>query len=113
MYKEFLRNQNRLPYGHISNLLRELKPQEDWLTRNIINKAFMNYKGEMKQKLEERTQQPSNMSGHVVGGSSLGRVSPSMLSELSNVSSALGSKKVGRPVGTTDAFKEMKKKTIN
>ena len=72
MYREFLRNKKRLPYGHITNLLRELKPQEDWLTHNIINKVFMSYKGDMKQKLEDKTQQPSNVHGQVVGGSSLG-----------------------------------------
>ena len=109
MYREFLRNKKRLPYGHITNLLRELKPQEDWLTRNIINKAFMSYKREMKQKLEDNTQQPSNMHGQVVGGSSLGRVSPSLLSELSNVSSTL-SKKPGRPLGSTEASKDSKRK---
>ena len=61
IYIEFLRDQKRLQYDYITNLLRELKPQEDWLTRIIINKGFMNYKGKMKQKLKDKTQQPSNM----------------------------------------------------
>ena len=111
MYKEFLHNKNRLPYGHVSNLLKELKPQETWLTRNIINKSFMNYREEMKQKLPVNTQQPSDMHSYVVGGSNIGRISPLMLSDLSNVSSLVSSQKVGRPLGSTEAFKELAKKT--
>ena len=112
MYKEFLHNKNRLPYGHVSNLLKELKPQETWLTRNIINKSFMNYREEMKQKLQVKTQQPSDMHSYVVGGSNIGRISPSMLSDLSNVSSSVSSQKVGRPLGSTEAFKELEKKNL-
>ena len=44
MYKEYMNNNKRLPYGHVTNLLNELKPIEEWLTRNIIKKAFMKYK---------------------------------------------------------------------
>ena len=67
MYKEFHGNKKRLPYVHTSNLLRELKLQETWLTRNIVNKSFINYREEMKQKLQVQTQQPSDMRGCVVG----------------------------------------------
>ncbi len=45
MYKEFVQDNNRLPYGHVTYLLHELKPKETWVTRNIINKAFMKYRG--------------------------------------------------------------------
>ena len=44
IYKECTNNNKRLPYGHVTNLLNELKPIEEWLTRNIIKKAFMKYK---------------------------------------------------------------------
>ena len=43
IYKEFVRHNNRLPHGHVTHLLHELKPKETWLTRNIINKAFIKY----------------------------------------------------------------------
>ena len=32
MYKEFVHNNNRLPYGHVTHLLHELKPKETWMT---------------------------------------------------------------------------------
>ena len=92
MYKEYINNNKRLPYDHVTNLLNELKPTEEWLTWNIINKAFMKYKASMKQRLKEKTQQPSCLSGIVIGGSKLGRISPSMISEISNVSSTYSSK---------------------
>ena len=43
IYKEFLRNNHRLPYGYVTKLLHDLKPKESWITKNMINKAFMNY----------------------------------------------------------------------
>lgn len=54
MYKEYLKNGNRLPYGHVTNLLDELKQREDWVTRSIINKAFIKYKAEMKKDLRRK-----------------------------------------------------------
>ena len=44
MYREYIHNNNRLPYGHITQLLKALKPREEWLNRNIINKAFMKFR---------------------------------------------------------------------
>ena len=32
IYKEYINNYKGLPYGHIANLLNELKPTEEWLT---------------------------------------------------------------------------------
>ena len=46
MYKEYLNKNRRLPYGHVTKLLNESKLTEEWLSRNIINKAFMNYKAD-------------------------------------------------------------------
>ena len=111
MYKEYINNNNRLPYGHVTNLLNELKPTEEWLTRNIINKSFMKYKAAVKQRLEEKTRQPSRLRGTVIGGSKLGRSSPSMMSEISNVSSTFSSK-IGRPLGSTEAFKEKRRQDL-
>ena len=108
MYQEYLKNDNQLPYGHVTNLLDELKPREDWVTRSIINKVFIKYKAEMKKRLEGKTQQPSILQGTIVGGSSLGWTSPSMLSELSNVSYTRSSN-IGRPLGSTQVVKETKR----
>ena len=44
MIESYKHNNNRLPYGHVENLLKALKPKESWMTRNIINKAFMKYR---------------------------------------------------------------------
>ena len=66
----------------------------------------------MKDKLQVNTQQPSDMCGCVIGGSTLGQISPSMLSELSNVSSTARSQKVGRPLGSIEAFKDFTKKNL-
>ena len=44
MYKLYKKNGDRLPYGHITLILDRLKPTEPWLTRNVINKAFINHR---------------------------------------------------------------------
>ena len=44
MIESYKQNNNRLPYGQVENLLKELKIKEPWMTRNIINKAFMKYR---------------------------------------------------------------------
>ena len=111
MYQEYLENDNQLPYGHVTNLLDELKPREDWVTRSIINKAFIKYKAEMKKRLEGKTQQLSILQGFIVGESSLGQTSPSMLSELSNVSSTRSSN-IGRSLGSTQVAKETKRQQV-
>ena len=111
MYQGYLKNDNRLSYGHIINLLDELKPREDWVTRSIINKAFIKYKAEMKKRLEGKTQQLSILQGFIVGESSLGQTSPSMLSELSNVSSTRSSN-IGRSLGSTQVAKETKRQQV-
>ena len=47
MYKAYQSNGDRLPYRHLSKLLEEVKPDNKWLTRNMLNKAFMRYKSKM------------------------------------------------------------------
>ena len=105
MYKEFVHNNHRLPYGHVSHLLRELKPKETWVTRNIINKAFIKYRADHKvltivNEHKTTTEVPDSIN-----------IEPnsSMISDLSNVSSC---KKVGRPSGSTCANKETKRKRL-
>ena len=46
MQKEFVRNKHKLPYGHMTNLVNELRQREDWVTKNIVNKAFIKYRKE-------------------------------------------------------------------
>ena len=109
MYKEFVLNNHRLPYGHVTKLVDELKPKESWISRNIINKAFIKYRANQKK-----------MKSCEVGGSSKGvpdsiEIEPNLstLSDLSNVSnSAISYQKVGRPNGSTAARKESKRKKL-
>ncbi len=53
MHSLYIKNGNRLPYGHISVILKRLKLIEPWLTRNIINKAFLNYRKHDAPKVEK------------------------------------------------------------
>ena len=52
MHKAMVDNNNRLPYAYISKLLVDLKksPSFDWLTRNIVNKAFLKFKSKMIER---------------------------------------------------------------
>ena len=106
MYEAYINNGKRLPYGHVKNRLKELKPKEKWLSRNIIHKSFMKYRDKRKKILEEAKVVPDAIRGI---GTNL-----SALSELSNVSSkeGTGAWKVGRPVGSTKAKKEETQKNI-
>ena len=53
IYEAYINNGKRLSYGHVTNLLKELKPKEKWLPRNIINKSFMKYRNNNKM-IEEK-----------------------------------------------------------
>ena len=46
MVEAYKNNGNRLPYGHVEELVKKLVTAEPWITRNIINKAFMRHKRE-------------------------------------------------------------------
>ena len=107
MYKLYTKNGNRLPYGHISVILERLKPTEPWLTRNIINKAFIKYRkhGDVP-KVEKAPQQVVVVAGQSKKNGSSSSMLDSEISDLSNVSSFEGKSdsvkwNVGRPVGTT------------
>ena len=43
MYEAYTQNGNHLPYGHVQELLKDFGDQYSWLSRNIINKALINY----------------------------------------------------------------------
>ena len=115
MYSLYVKNGNRLPYGHISVILKRLKPTEPWLTRNIINKAFLNYRKLDAPKVEKTSHSVPQQLVVVPGKSMTNDNTPSMIdseiSELSNVSSFQGrcdglKWNVGRPVGTTEEKKK-------
>ena len=108
MFEAYLNNGQRLPYGHVTNLLSELQTKEKWLSRNIINKAFMKYRHKKKNKVLEKEVNPVPDSISGIG------TNVSTLSDLSNVSSTneTGAWKVGRPVGSTEAKKEAEKRNI-
>ena len=48
MHEESTMNNNKLPYGYVSDLLVELRPRMRWVTKNIVNKAFLKYKKDVK-----------------------------------------------------------------
>ena len=52
MYREFVRNGNWLPYGHAAQLMKAIKPREPWLSRNVINKAFIKFRKDIACKNE-------------------------------------------------------------
>jgi len=107
MYEAYLQNSNRLPYGHVGGLLSEMKGSHKWLTRNIINKAFMKFRKDLKNvsKKEDEKESP---------------IPEEMNLEKSTISSALTMSTVsfesdfrlGRPVGSTDEKKCRDRKKI-
>ena len=113
MYKEFVLNNHRLPYGHVTKLVDQLKPKETWISRNIINKAFIKYRFEQK-----KTKEPCKVEGSTTGSNEFPdsiEIEPNLstLSDLSNVSSrAIAYQNVGRPNGSTAARKESKRKVL-
>ena len=106
MYNLYRKNKNRLPYGHITSILHRLKPTEPWLTRNVINKAFIKYR-----------KQVAGVNVVIVPTKAANEsVIDSEISELSNVSSFEGASEikwnVGRPAGTTADKKEASEKKV-
>ena len=97
MHEAYLKNGKRLPHGHVTKLLEELQSKQQWLSRNVINNAFMKCWHEKKKQVKLA---PDTISGI---GTSL-----SNLSDLSNVSDTTGTGiwKVGRPAGSTKTKKE-------
>ena len=102
MYDAYVRNNNRLPYGHVQELLKQFGDQYSWLTRNIINKAFIKYRKDIK--LTQKTTVPSEIS--------LKSTSSSQKTMSTMSSSSLPSRSIGRPVGSTDEKKQVAKKKL-
>ena len=106
MYNLYRKNKDRLPYGHITSILHRLKPSEPWLTRNVINKAFIKHQ-----------KQVAGVNVVIVPTKAANEsVIDSEISELSNVSSFEGASEikwnVGRPAGTTADKKEASEKKL-
>ena len=101
MYEAYKNNDNRLPYGHLNNLLKEVKPDNDWMTRNRLNKAFIKY------KTQQLASKPTNEDVPTVVGM---KKDDSLLLELSNVRSAV--KSIGRSVGSTEEKKKKDETTL-
>ena len=108
MYKEFLRNNHRLPYGHVTKLLHQLKAEESWITKNMINKSFMKYRADQKKKKRPCCEDEGIPKSVEIEHNS------ALLSELSNVSNKTSNsyENVGRPNGSTAAKKESKKNKL-
>ena len=104
MYREFVCNENWLPYGHVTPLMKAIKPREPWLSCNVINKAFIKFRKDIACKNEllvlESVGVRSTSHDHCA----------SNISDISNVSSTKSN--IGRPVGTTEARKLEKRKQI-
>ena len=113
MYDSYKKNGNRLPYGHVEVLLKELRPNEPWMTRNIVNKAFMKYRKDLAMEKDKKesdnggTNNTGNQSCYgeipenitLSCGSGSGTADSDLTGEYS-----LGSerRKGGRPQGSTD-----------
>ena len=52
MHKAMLDNNNRLPYAYMTKLLNDFRksPSFEWLTRNIVNKAFLKFKANLEEE---------------------------------------------------------------
>ena len=104
MYGEFIRNNIRLPYDHVPQLLKALKPREFWLSRNIINKASIKFRKDIESRNELLVPESVGMTSSIC-------FSSSTIPEISNVSSTK-SNKIGRSVATIEAQKLDKRKRI-
>ena len=96
MYEAYVKNDNRLPWGYVGGILNELETSHKWLTRNIINKAFMNFRKKSKSEPEKLEIMPTEIN--------LDQNSSSDIYTMSTVSLPEGSDRshIGRPLGSTD-----------
>ncbi len=84
---------NKLLYGHVTNLVNKLRQREEWPTKNIVNKALIKYRKERARELRESLWTPTP-----TVPSAIHQQSPSMNSDLSNVSSVNSIMNIGRPL---------------
>ena len=132
MLEAYKKNGNRLPYGHVEVLLKQLVKKEPWITRNVINKAFMKHKRESlsrngtvttTHKSDTCTNNVSSTTKIPVGNDIIKQVPSSIsiaydsgdtttgVSDLTGESTRWKSK-VGRPSGSTDDRKFYEKRKI-
>ena len=100
MYEAYLQNNNRLPYGHVGGLLSEMKSSHKWLTRNIINKAFMKFRKDLKNVSKKEDEKESPVPEEI----NLEKSTTSSALTVSTVSFE-SDFRLGRPVGSTDENK--------
>jgi len=115
MHDPSVQNRNKLPYRYVSKMLKELKPCTDltWITRNIINKAFLSCKEKLR-KGRDTALVPSNIqTTGITNGSILSDISGTHgvherveLETNSDSASCAAKSKGGRPSGTTNALKQ-------
>ena len=117
MIEAYKQNGNRLPYGHVENLLKALKTKEPWMTRNIINKVFMKYRKDLNKKEADTSGTngtksssvlvPDNITLDCTSGSGTAE------SDLTEEDTLLAKRNVGgRPQGSTLVMKMRKDKKI-
>ena len=101
LFGAFKKNGNNLPYKYMSNILKELQPDNDWLSRNSLNKAFIKYKRLKLVKYDGCANPAEIPPATTVGLVETSAVS--LLSDLRNLISkaSSNSRSVGRPAGTT------------
>ena len=118
-----LLNNNRLPYAYITKLLNDLRnsPSFEWLTRNIVNKAFIKYKSQLESEKTKKSSERQRPTGTIVGMNIEVEASTADTAILSELSGDVPSKvenassnrpKGGRHVGTTIKAKEETERKI-
>ena len=85
IHEEVQNNDGKMPYGLLSLLAREWHSKFPWITRNVVNKRYMEYKKEQ------------------IGGMEI--VIGSEDTNISSISAGVDARKPGRPKGTTDKHK--------
>ena len=84
-----------MSYQHLENQLTKVKLDHNWMTHNILNKAFRKYQLVIDQKHGSKSPSGLDNVPKIVGM----KKSDSLLSELSNVSSTAKSKSTEKSVG--------------
>lgn len=98
------KNNDKLPYRYVTLLLKEMKPSMSWLTRNIVNKAYIKHREDIRTGRMPSSIDTKNV-GTVVSELSGGAVVEDAISSTGTD----GSKKSkgGRPAGTTHASRKL------
>ena len=103
------KNKDKLPYRYVTLLLQEMKPSMSWLTRNIVNKAYIKHRKDIRTGRMPSSIDAKNV-GTVVSEPSGGAVVEDAIS--STGTDGPKKPKGGRPEGTTHASKKLTKLKI-